>query len=256
MTIKTNMSTMTPRRQQFKREIILLSHGFSNKAAWPDGKITVYPWDSEIDQYLVKEGRKLTKQQLATGLIEHLCELNGGKVENLVADEVQTILLVARALSSDGIVVYTSACPAPGCGAKRQEKIKVPDELEKVGEKSDTYPGYDEITLPVSKDVVHLRPILVKDERIIENRLQEQKETISDILLRLLMAVVSVNGGQPDVLEELVTYYRALPPKDAKFLEEQQIQLSPHLNTRIMHSCDECGKVFSQMLTFDQEFFL
>jgi len=247
------MKTLTPRRQAFKREIILLSHGFSNRTAWPGGKLTVYPWDSEVDEYLIEMARKTSRQQLVFGLLGKLCDLNGGKIDEFVADEVQTVLLVARALSTEGTVHYTSQCPF--CAAKKIEQIKVPDELEKAGEKPDDYPGYDDITLPMCKDVVRVRPLLVKDERVIEDRSTEQKQQVSDTRLRLLLPIVSINDTKPDTLEELIAYSKALHPRDAKFIEEEERRLSPHLNTNLPHVCDDCGKQFTHLLSFDQDFF-
>lgn len=253
MSIKTNMKSLTPRRQAFKREITLISHGFSNRTAWPGGKITVYPWDSEVDEYLVESARKASRQQMVFGLVAKLCELNGAKVDDFVADEVQTILLVARALSTEGIVHYTSQCPF--CAHKKLEQIKVPDELEKAGEKADGYPGYDDITLPECKDILRIRPLLVKDEKIIEDRPPEQKQRISDTRLRQLLPIVTINDSKPDTIDELIAYVKALHPRDAKFIEEEERRLSPHLNTNLPHICDDCGKEFTHLLSFDQDFF-
>lgn len=246
---------MTPRRQQYKREITLLSHGYNNQTAWPDGRITVYPWDSAIDQWLVENVRKLGKQELVYGLLRHCCDLNGGKVDDFVADEINVILLVSRALSTDGVVVYTSQCPF--CGFKKQEQIRVPDELEKLGEKSMDYPGFDAITLPNVQDVVKIRPLLVKDEKMIIARDDEARKTVADGELRTVMRVVTINDTKAETLEELVTWYRALHAKDAKFLEDEGRRLTPHLNTNIPHVCDDpdCGKKFTFPLNFDQEFF-
>jgi hypothetical protein len=253
MPIKTNITNKTPRRQLFKKEITLMSRGFSNPAAWPGGKLTVYPWDTEVDEYLIEQARKSSRQQLVYGLLNKLCDLNGGKIEEFVAEEVNTVLLVARALSTEGIVNYTSECPM--CAKKRVETIKVPDELEKVGEKPTDYPGYDDITLPVSKDVVRLRPLLVKDELIIEQRDDAQRRLVSDTRLRMLMPIVSVNEGKPDTLEELVNYIRILHPNDVQYLEQQQKKLTPHLNANVPHKCDDCGKEYTHLLSFDQQFF-
>src|SRR5512139_1935475 len=255
MPIKTNLKSLTPRRQQYKREITLLSHGYNNPTAWPDGKITVYPWDNAIDQWLIENVRKLNKQELVYGLLKHCCDLNGGAVDDFVADEINVVLLVSRALTSDGTVVYTSLCPF--CGAKKNENIKVPDELEKVGEKTADYCGFDAVTLPVVQDVVKLRPLLVKDEKLVLNRDDEQKKVIPDAELRTVMRVVAINDTKPDTLDELVTWYRALHAKDAKFLDDKGREITPHLNTNVPHVCDEpeCGRKFTHPLTFDQEFF-
>jgi len=255
MPIKTNLKSMTPRRQQYKREITLLSHGYSNPTAWPDGKITIYPWDNAIDQWLIENVRKLTKQELVYGLLKHCSELNGGAVDDFVADEINVVLLVSRALTTDGLVVYTSLCPF--CGVKKQEKIKVPEELEKVGEKAADYPGFDAITLPMVQDVVKIRPLLVKDEKLIVTRDDEKRKLVADAELRTMMRVVSINESKAETLEELVTWFRALHAKDAKFLEDEGRRLTPHLNTNIPHRCDEmdCGRQFTYPLNFDMEFF-
>jgi len=255
MPIKTNLKSLTPRRQQYKREITLLSHGYNNPTAWPDGKITVFPWDNAIDQWLVDNVRKQNKQELVYGLLRHCCDLNGGNIDDFVADEINVVLLVSRALTTDGVVVYTSVCPF--CGGKKQEKLKVPDELEKVGEKTQDYAGLDEVTLPVCEDKVRLRPLLVRDEKLVINREDDKKKIVPDAELRTVMRVVSIGDGKPDSLEELVTWFRALHAKDAKFLEEEGRRITPHLNTNIPHICDEadCGRKFTHPVTFDQEFF-
>lgn len=255
MPIKTNLKSLTPRRQQYKKDITLLSHGYNNPTAWPDGKLTVYPWDNAIDQWLVDNMRRLNKQELVYGLVRHCCDLNGGKLDEFVADELNVVLLVSRALSSDGVVVYTSVCPF--CGAKKQERITVPDELEKVGEKTGDYVGFDEITLPVVQDKVKLRPLLVADEKAIVNREDDAKKTVPDSELRTLMRIVDINGTKPDTLDELVIWFRALHTKDSKFLADEGRRITPHLNTNIPHTCDEpeCGRKFTHPLTFDQEFF-
>lgn len=255
MPIKTNLKSLTPRRQQYKREITLLSHGYSNPTAWPDGKLTVYPWDNSIDQWLLDNLRKSAKQELVFGLLRHCCDLNGGSVDTFVADEINVVLLVSRALSTDGVVAYTSACPF--CGAKKQETIHIPDELEKVGEKSADYPGFDVITLPMIADVIKLRPLLVSDEKLIINREDDKKKAVPDAELRTIMRVVAINDSKPDTLDELVIWFRALHAKDSKFLEDKGRELTPHLNTNVPHVCDDtdCGKKFNFPLTFDQEFF-
>lgn len=255
MPIKTNLQSRVPRRQQYKREITLLSHGYTNPTAWPDGKITVYPWDNSIDQWLIENIRKMSKPELVFGLLRNCCDLNGGNIDDFVADEINVVLLVSRALSTDSVVVYTSVCPH--CGFKKEETLKVPDELEKVGEKTSDYKGFDAVTLPVVGDVVTLRPLLVRDEKLIINRQDDARKAVPDSELRTLMRINTINESKPDTLEELVIWFRALHAKDAKFLEDMGRDLTPHLNTLVPHVCDapECGRKFTFPLNFDQEFF-
>jgi hypothetical protein len=253
MAIKTNLPSLTPRRQEYKREIILPSGGFSNPKAWPAGRLTVFPWDTQTDEYLIENARKANKQQIIYGLLQQLCYLNGASVDDFVSDEIPAILLVARSLSTGGTVAYTSQCPY--CNKRTGETIKVPDELERLGEKKPDYVGSDLITLPQSQDVLRIRPLLVKDEKIILDRTDEQRAAISDTSLRLLMPIVSINDSKPDTLEELNTYFHALPPKDARFLTDEERRLTPHLNTVLPHVCDDCGREFKHNLSFDQDFF-
>jgi len=255
MAIRTNLKSLAPRRQQYKREITLLSHGFNNAAAWPDGKITVYPWDNTIDNWLLENIRKLSRTELVYGLLSLCADLNGGNIDSFVADEINVVLLVSRAAATDGIVTYTATCPF--CSSRQNARIEVPNQLEKVGEKSAQYVGYDEITLPVVKDSVQVRPLLVRDEKLISGREEERRKAIPDAELRTLMRVVAINGTKPDTLDELVNWARALHARDIKFLDDQGRDLTPHLNTNIAHICDEadCGKKFTFPLSFDLEFF-
>jgi hypothetical protein len=110
MPIKTNLKSMVPRRQAYKREITLMSHGFSNPTAWPDGKITVYPWDSDIDSW-VGDPKRDAKQNLIYGLLEKVVELNGAKADDVVFGEVNALLLLSRAIQYSGNMAYESQCP-------------------------------------------------------------------------------------------------------------------------------------------------
>ena len=89
------------------------------------------------------------------------------------------------------------------------------------------------------------------------NREDNEKKFVPDPELRTLMRIMTIGDGKPDTLEELVTWFRALHPKDSKFLEDEGRRITPHLNTNIPHLCDdaECGRKYIQPVTFDQEFF-
>jgi hypothetical protein len=255
MAIKSNMQSLVPRREQYKKVITLMSHGFSNPTAWPDGSLTVYPWDSEMDAYLLDASRHDNPTTVLFDLLGRCCNLNGGKVDEFVADEVNVVLLVSRALASDNTITYQSRCPF--CGTRRVEKIKVPDELQKVGEKSKDYTGTDLVTLPQTKEVVAITPLLVRHERLLASRPAEEKAQINDVEMRTMLGIVSINDSKPDTAEELVRWVRALPPTDIRLLTEQQKALSPHLNTLLPHTCENpvCRQDFSHLLTFDQDFF-
>jgi len=253
MAIRTNLKSLVPRRDAYKREITLLSRGYTSPTAWPGGKLTVYPWDNEVDDWFVENARKLTKEELIFSLFERCCNLNGGRLDDFVADEINLILLVSRARLANDHIRYTSVCPH--CGAKKDETIAIPDELEPVGVKEPDYPGFDVFTLPDVQDVVKVRPLLVKDERAIVGRPTVERARVPDTLLRTLMRVVTINDTRPDALEELIQWFRALSPADSKFLEKEGRRITPHLNTAVPHKCDECLKTFDHVLDLGQEFF-
>lgn len=252
MPIKTNMKSLQPRRQVYKREITLLSKGFSAPKSWPDGKITVFPWDSEVDAYLLEQSKTSGQGNLLYGILDKVCDLNGASVDQFVFSEINAILLVSRAIQFDGAVEYESVCPY--CKTTDRESIQIPGELALIGEKKPGYPGYDDITLPECKDVVRIRPLLVKDQKKIEDRADGWQD-YTERHLQIYLSIVSVNEGTPDNLEEVSQWYQALSPADARYLEEQQVDLSPRLDNRLPHKCKQCARQFFHTLLFDQEFF-
>lgn len=258
MAIKSNVKSFVPARQAFKQEITLLSHGFANPEAFPDGLITVYPWDSEIDEWIQQRVRKPQKNRLLWELCEKLCNLNGTKIEEFVMGDVHTVLLVARSIIHKNEVRYSPVCTH--CNTVNPEdKVKIPDELEKIGEKTLDYEGWDSIVLPESKDHVKIRPLRVSDEIAIDGRTAEQKKVISDRLAHILSAVVTIgNGteeGAPDNMQELFIWWQSLHPQDKNFIEQSQDRLFPHLGTAIRHRCETCGREFDHELQLDQDFF-
>jgi len=256
MAINTNLQNLTPRRERFKKEITLLSKGFSSPKAWPNGKLTVFPWDNDIDSWLTSASRKgMSDNAVFFGLVSNLCDLNGGKIEDFVASEVLAVLLIARAIQSDCVLTYRAQCPNPVCRGVEDATITVPDELGRIGEKTEAYQGWDEITLPVSKDVVRLRPLLIRDEMATEQRPEAERALIQDEQVNILKSIVSVGGGAPERIEEVLTWYRALAPADIReFLAERE-KLSPHLDVRVPHQCEKCHREFHHVLGLDKDFF-
>jgi len=247
--IKSNLPSLVPARERFKREITLLSKGFSDPA-WKGGKLTVYPWDTAIDDFLLERSRK-KHDTVVFELLPKLCNLNGGDVNNFVLSEATTILLVSRSISRENKLMLMLTCP--DCGHDWQEEIIVPDQLEKVGEKDDAYPGWDLIKLPCT-DVVKCRPLLIRDELSIMNRTDR---SVSDRIARIVTAIISINDSQPDDLAELLTWYNALPPQDTEYLEKQQNLLSPHLSTTVTVQCPkkQCKREWEHTFPLDENFF-
>lgn len=253
MAIKTNLTSLEPSRDRLKRSIKLISGGYYAKDKLPGGQLTVYPWDTSVDAWMMEQFRHGPRPTILWEVVAKLCQLNGLPVEEMTVGDAYTVLLVARAVRSKSVLQYVSKCPS--CGDTQTERIAVPDDLEKVAEKQPNYPGYDEITLPESKDTVRIRPLFVKDSVSIAERSPEQKKEIPEALASTLCCIVSVGGGTPDGYSELATWYAALDPADVVFLEKEQARLSPRLNQAIKHRCGECKAEFTHTINFDQEFF-
>lgn len=253
MAFQSKMKSMAPRRVQFQKRIRLISGGYSKPDAFPDGEITVFPWDANIDDWLSERVRKGDRNTVLFDLCGKLCDLNGCPINLFVMGDVNTVLLVSRSLRFSGVVEYECQCPS--CQNITRESIMVPDELGKVGEKAVGYPGFDLITLPECQDEVGIRPLLVGDEIAILNRESASKALVTDTILHIVAPVVSINGGKPDSQEDVLRWYQALSPGDAQELEDKENQLYPHLDSNLPHVCDQCRTRFKHKLDFTSEFF-
>jgi hypothetical protein len=244
---------MVPRRDAFKRDVRLLSAGFVNRKAFPGGHITVFPWDSRIDEWLAQQTRSSGAQNSLFELVTKVSDLNGCPLDDFLVADVNTVLLVSRALRYNSEVSYFSVCPA--CKRQDSETIRVPDELDKLNEKPIDYPGWDEVTLPDCGDVLKIRSLQIKDERAVIAREDDARVKVPDRIARIIRSIVSINDSLWDMADELVTYYDCLSPKDAAFIEEAIDAKEPRLNTSIWHQCKSCGTKFRHELVIDQQFF-
>jgi len=248
MAIKSNLQSLAPAREKFKKEITLLSHGYSMPQQLPGGVVTVFPWDQSIDDWVLKVLRKTSVDMISFEVVKKLINLD--KVDAMPVGDVITILLVARALARDSTLSYDSKCP--NCSHVEAIKLTVPDNLEKVSEKPEGYPGWDAVTLPVCKDIVKIRPLLVRDEVAV---LERPETKITRKMARAVASLVAVNDTNPDSADEAVIYFNALPPADFSYYADQMEQLTPHLGTEIKHKCAACSHEYSHDLNLDANFF-
>ena len=252
MALRTNLKDMTSSRLKLRRQITLLSHGYSAPTAFPDGRITVYPWDTDVDAWATERATR-GNQGYMWDLLKQLCDLNGCPLDKFVVGDVSTVLLVARALAHNNMVAFQATCPE--CAFKHAGQIKVPDQLERLGEKSTGYPGFDTITLEECGDVVKIRPLLIGDMNTIDGRPESLRQKVADRLCRILVPVVDVNDSTPDTFDELVTWWNALSPADKRSLTEREDELYPHLGTDLQWKCDRCAAEFQFPLVFNEKFF-
>lgn len=256
MAIKSNVTDLRSRRDKFSRQIKLISGGYAAPTAFPDGLITVYPWDSTVNEWYLEQAKRASPAEqdvIQYRLIERLCHLNGCDVKNFVVGDVFSVLLVAKSILTQNTVGYRTVCPK--CGYSTEDTINVPDDLGVIAQKTASYPGFDVITLPESRDVVKLRPLLIGDEISVANRPDSFRAGISTNQARLMVCIVSINDTTPDTFTELHVWLEALSPKDYTCLETQQDAITPQLDMNVPHICDKCGHSFKQALVMDAEFF-
>jgi hypothetical protein len=251
MPIKTNLQSMVPAKDKFKKEIVLLSHGYSMPTLIPNGRITVYPWDQTIDDWVLKNLKRFNINLLPFEIVKRLVNLKS--IDDMPLGDTTTVLLVAKALARDSKVTYTAECTNSLCQHKERIEIVVPDQLERISEKKDDYPGHDDIVLPACKDVVSIKPLLVKDQVSIINL--SEGDATPRRLYRASRAIKAVNSGEPDSPDEITTYLAALQPSDFDYLTDKMQELEPHLGTELKHKCDKCGTEYTHNLSLDAEFF-
>jgi hypothetical protein len=253
MAIRTNLKSLTPRREAYKREITLVSGGFYNPQAFPGGKVTVYPWDSTIDAWFQERLRQAKREYALWEVTEKVANLNGAKFRDMPVGDILTILMVSRAILSDCVVSYNAVCPE--CQMNHADSVAIPDELVPVGKKGADFTGVDSVTLPDSNDVVELRVLTVGDEMAIAERSQDDRAVIPDSLATILFSIATVGGGRPDNKEEAIAWYNALSPKDAERLRAKRIENTPQLDPDLTIKCDRCGHVFTYRLELQRDFF-
>lgn len=252
MPIKTNNTDLRPARERFSRRIRLISNGAVNGEHFPGGMITVYPWDADVDDWIVRRLRSngAEKDSLLYDVLPRVCDLGGCPVGKFLASEVPLVLMVSRSILRGDVVSISGSCPE--CSAHYGESLSIPDNLSRHGEKAPDWPGYSVVTLPQIKDAVKIKLITVGEEL---SMMRQHNKAVGDTTYRIVSAVEAVNDTRPDNAAELVTWWKALPPTDAEFLRAAIEDLQPRLDTEIAIKCDSCSHEFKHPLALDTDFF-
>ena len=255
MPIKTNIKDLKPSKDKFSRKITLLSKGYFAPESFPGGEITVYPWDTVTSEWFANHIRR--KGATIHDIVPRISNLNNCPIEKMLASETLLLIMVSRSLLNNDKVSFEAVCPH--CNNKQLECLPVPDALVKSGEKAAGYPGYDAVTLRDCKDVVHVRPYTIGDERQLKT-IQDSEPRFKHIpegAMRLAQAIVEVGGGKPDSPQELLTWFFALHPSDQEQLLVFNDSIQPALDPKVTLGCDkpDCGKSFEYTLRLDADFF-
>ena len=255
MAIRTNLKDLKSARDRFKTEITLPSAGYSNPTAFPGGKLTDYPWDIATSEWMA-EASKTSEHSFLAKLAQRVTRLSDAATRDLVSSELLLVCMVSRALAlPNSSVSYTPTCPH--CGTVQpMVTIRIPDALQKEGEKTPDYKG-DKVTLPESKDVLTVRPLLVGEVEDVLALPTDLRRGFTDSELTLLTAIRAVNETTPDNFAELKTYFQALSPVDIEFLVLELGRIAPGVSTKIKHKCENsrCEKTFDYLLRLGPDFF-
>lgn len=252
--IKSNVKKSD--RTKWQKQIRLLSGGYTNPAVFPEGKATIKPWDNTVDEWALKN-QSLDQTSLMVEATKRVLDVPADfDVTTMLYGDVSTILLVSRGLRVNCDYPIVPTCPE--CKHKHStEHVRIPEDLRRIGEKPDGYPGYDDIVLPESKDQVQLRPLSVKDILTIEARDKAAQSVISTEVANTIWGVISVGGheNKPSSIDETHAWFRSLGPVDSMALVVARDDLDPHLSPSVDFQCDQCGADFSVTLTFNNNFF-
>jgi len=251
--IKTNLKSLTPRREQYKREVTLVSSGYYNQKAFPGGAVTVYPWDSTVDAWFAERMRQPNREYALWDAASQVANLNGCPVKDMLMGDILLILMISKSIRKNCVIGYSATCPK--CGHAHEEQITIPNELPINAKKDPDFKGLETMTLPEVKDEVVFRFLNVGEALNIEQRSADDRAILSDHLAQILLPVVTIGGGAPADVNEILSWYNALSPADAEYLEREQDRRYPRLNTSLPHVCDACQNNFTYELELTRDFF-
>lgn len=261
MAIKSHVKDIPTAKARFKREIALISGGYVDRTAFPEGKITVFPWGNDAEEFIVAKSRGKKKQNIVFDLFPKLCDLNGCNPDSFLAGEALLVLMISRAITRNSVISLNLTCPE--CDHSWVQEVIVPDNLEKIGEKPENYPGYDTFQLKESEDFVLMRPLTVGDQKDIMGR-PAHLRIIPDHIAELLTAVQSVASTEEEVISgqfkadsalELYEWYQRLSPMDASALGKKLYEITPQLSGKLTVECPECKHEFIREIDINEEFF-
>lgn len=254
--IKTNITDRRPRSEKYRQKVKLISGGYAKPSAFPNGEITILPWDSTIDNWLSETSATATgpaRDRMLYDLMAKLCILNDCPLEDFVLGDVNTVLLVSRSISELNKVQYLTICPS--CGEEEVDVVEVPGELKPVGAKPTDYKGFDTVVLKQCQDTIEVRPLRIRDTLAIIGRPPEAKAQLTDHVAHIIAPIVTIGGSTADRIEELFEWYESLHPADAAQLEKFTDEITPHLSQEVAQQCGKCKHLYPHRLVLNQEFF-
>lgn len=255
MAFKTNLDVrdLTP-----SMEYKLPSAGIPYLAKYPDFPETVVikPFSMATEAYLMGNATAVDKMQYITSAVAKFP--NGFDLNDLLVSDEYLILAIARALTYGE--KYSFRCQCPSCGYSSIEDVIVPDNLPVKVWSRDTPPKC-EILLPVSKDMIEVKWLTIKDDREI-SKFIKQTESIgasgnvnNGWVRRTAYHLKSVNGGEPDNMMDAEAYMKRLPGPDVVAFNDLIEQNGCGIKYDWWIKCDKCSFLYDRSVPITSDFF-
>tara|TARA_R110002074_G_scaffold93166_1_gene203582 strand:- start:1699 stop:2535 length:837 start_codon:yes stop_codon:yes gene_type:complete len=202
--------------------------------------------------------RSLLKKGLAIDrVIDNLIKDNTIKGETLYIGDRNAVLIYARASAYGNIYKTKVSCPSCGATSKQnfdlnEHHIYHGDEYEDFGIEITDRMSF-KTTLPLSKIVAEIRPLLGVDERQIVKGNKGKTSMDSLVTNQMKQFTMSFNGhNDKKVINHVVDNMTAM---DSKHLRNVFKAISPDLQIRDLFGCDECGHEEEMTVPFGADFF-
>lgn len=181
--------------------------------------------------------------------------VKGIDVDDLVIADKLFIIFWQRAntYKGDGFSI-SFACERCGADTANYDFDISSIEMEDI---RDDYNPYNEITLPESGHKITISQMRVKDEKLVEKFIQQNRtEEFDEDLLSIAVLITSIDGKDNTLKNKYKFLSEELGVKDnlfiGKYYKDYEISIKPMLNV----TCNECGGQAHTPITFRREFFL
>jgi hypothetical protein len=236
----------------------LPSHGFPYPDAFPEGRITVYPYNSEVEQTIADEG--IVPQERINKAVKCIAAFpEVFNTDDLLVGDQYYVFAASRSMSGDAQYKFKTQCSS--CGKQEEHEFTLPNGLP-IKEYPATFKEPLTFDLPDLKDTIGIRFLRVRDEKQIRLFCKTRKQVHNEqgditITARLASHIASVNDGQPDNLDEAYEYVKGLAGADFIKLRTEIQKSQPGLMQLLRVQCphSDCNTVYTTVFPINADFF-
>ena len=209
------------------------------------------------DEDLLTNRSLLRKGVAIDRVIDNLIKDNSVKGESLYIGDRNAILIYARSSAYGNIYKTKVACPSCGDTSKQNFDLKEHETYH-----GDEYEGFGiqgtenvtfKTTLPLSKIVAEIRPLLGADENQMVKKNKGSKALDNLITNQMRQFVISFNEhSDRSVVNHVIDNMTAM---DSKHLRNVFKAISPDLQIKDLFECPSCGHEEEMTVPFGADFF-